>query len=145
MNHPIAYASIAIVAGMGIPLMAALNGKLGSLIGVQAAAASLFVVGLVASVAIAAVAGMPSNEQIAQVKPHYFLGGLLVAFYIFTISWAGPRFGVGNAVFCVLLGQLISAALVDHYGLVGSETPITLQRILGIAVMAVGLALALKR
>ena len=43
------------------------------------------------------------------------------------------------AVFFVLLGQLISAAAIDHFGLFGAQvSPITLMRALGISVMAAG-------
>jgi transporter family-2 protein len=39
----------------------------------------------------------------------------------------------------VLLGQLISAALIDHFGLFGARvSPLSLTRTTGIAVMALG-------
>jgi transporter family-2 protein len=45
-------------------------------------------------------------------------------------------------VFFVLLGQLISAALIDHFGMFGAvHTPLTLTRAAGIAVMAGGVFL----
>jgi transporter family-2 protein len=70
---------------------------------------------------------------------HLFLAGLLVAFYVLSVTWIAPRFGVGNAVFFVLLGQLISAAAIDHFGLFGARiSPLTLTRATGIAVMAIG-------
>ena len=50
-----------------------------------------------------------------------------------------PRFGVGNAVFFVLLGQLISAAAIDHFGLFGAQiSPLSLTRAAGIGLMAAG-------
>jgi transporter family-2 protein len=49
-----------------------------------------------------------------------------VAFYVLTITWIAPTFGIGNAVFFVLLGQLVSAALIDHFGLFGAQvTPVS--------------------
>lgn len=76
--------------------------------------------------------------------PHLFLAGTLVAFYVLTITWvAPPTFGVGNAVFFVLIGQLISAALIDHFALFGAaQHPLTLARAGGIGgVMAAGVFL----
>jgi len=56
-----------------------------------------------------------------------------------SITAISPHFGVGNAVFFVLLGQLISAAAIDHFALFGAdESPVTLLRAAGIAVMALG-------
>jgi transporter family-2 protein len=49
-----------------------------------------------------------------------------VAFYVLSITWIAPTFGVGNAVFFVLLGQLVSAAMIDHFGLFGAQvTPVS--------------------
>jgi transporter family-2 protein len=36
------------------------------------------------------------------------------------MTWVAPKFGVGNAICMVLLGQLISMAIIDHYGLLGA-------------------------
>ena len=74
-----------------------------------------------------------------------YLGAFLVVFYILSITWAGPRIGIGNAVFFVLLGQLVAAAVIDHYGLWGAiQSELTLRRALGIVVMAIGVYLARK-
>ena len=54
-------------------------------------------------------------------QPKYLLlGGFLVAFYVLSVTWIAPRFGVGNAVFCVLLGQMLAASVIDHFGLFGA-------------------------
>jgi bacterial/archaeal transporter family-2 protein len=64
-------------------------------------------------------------------------------FYALSITYFAPRIGVGNAVFFVLLGQLVAAAAIDHYGLLGAaQFPLTPRRALGVAVMAVGVWLA---
>ena len=61
-------------------------------------------------------------------------------FYILSITTIAPRFGVGNAIFFVLLGQLISAAVIDHLALFGSSgSPFTMTRAFGLGFMAVGI------
>jgi uncharacterized membrane protein YdcZ (DUF606 family) len=63
----------------------------------------------------------------------------LIAFYVLSITFIAPKFGVGNAVFCVLLGQLVSAAAIDHFALFGAaQNSLNLVRSSGIAVMALG-------
>jgi transporter family-2 protein len=53
-----------------------------------------------------------------------------------------PRVGVGNAIFCGLLGQRVSAATIDHFGLMGAAAkPLDGLRLLGLALMAAGVAL----
>ena len=139
------YALVMLFAGMGIPLLAALNAQLGVRLGSPAAAAVvLFVVAFLAALATLAVTAGPAALATVPAQPrHLFLAGLLVAFYVLSITWIAPRFGVGNAVFFVLLGQLASAAIIDHFGLFGAVVkPLGLMRAAGIAAMAAGVMLA---
>ncbi|SDC35551.1 DMT family transporter [Ruegeria marina] len=135
------YAALMLIAGIGIPVLAALNAALGRIIG------SPTVAGVVLfAVAFGAAAGLmfvfPGPQALGKLggaPRHLFLGGLLVAFYVLSITHVAPHFGVGNAVFFVLLGQLISAAAIDHFGLFGAQiSPLGLTRAGGIALMAAG-------
>jgi bacterial/archaeal transporter family-2 protein len=138
-----AQALVMFAAGLGIPLLAALNARHGANIGSPAAAATvLFVVAFLAAGATLMLTGPSALRALPGQPAHLFLGGLLVAFYVLSITWIAPTFGVGNAVFLVLLGQLVSAALIDHFGLFGAQVqPVSQLRLAGIAVMAVGVAL----
>lgn len=129
--------------GVGIPIMAALNAGLGARIGSPwVATVILLVVGALAAAAVLALVGVPSNLTF-KAPPQFFLAGLLVAFYVLSVTWAAPRIGVGNAIFFVLIGQLASAATIDHFALFGAaQTPITGRRWLGIGCMALGVYLA---
>jgi transporter family-2 protein len=70
---------------------------------------------------------------------HLFLAGVLIAFYVISITFVAPRFGVGNAVFFVLLGQMISAAAIDSFGLFGAQpNALTATRAAGLACMVFG-------
>ncbi len=138
------FAVVMLAAGIGIPILAALNAALGARIGSPAAAATvLFVVAFVAALAtMVATSGPRALATLPSQPAHLFAAGLLIAFYVLSITWVAPQFGVGNAVFFVLLGQLISAALIDHFGLFGAQqSALTATRAAGIAVMAAGVAL----
>jgi transporter family-2 protein len=134
------YALVMLLAGVGIPLLAALNAGLGQHLGApQAAAVVLFCVALVLCLGVWGLSGAPGLARMASAPKHLFLGGFFVAFYVLSVTFIAPRMGVGNAVFLVLLGQLVSAAAIDHFGLFGSKvSPLTLTRATGIAVMALG-------
>ena len=134
------YALIMLAAGIGIPILAALNAALGQRIGSPAVAAfCLFLVALSATAAVVALTGGGAFRALSAQPKHLFLGGLLVAFYVLSITWIAPRFGVGNAVFFVLLGQLAAAAAIDHFGLFGAKVmPLSPTRAAGIALMAAG-------
>lgn len=138
------YAAVMLAAGIGIPILAALNAQLGSRIGSPAAAATiLFVVAFCGALLTMLLTSgtVPLSAAPAQPK-HLFLAGLLVAFYVLSITWVAPKFGIGNAVFFVLLGQLISAAIIDHFGLMSAlPKPLNPTRAAGIALMAIGVLL----
>ena len=97
---------IMLAAGIGIPVLAALNAALGRFIGSPAvAAAVLFVVAFACAAIVAALTNPMAVSKLAAAPKHLFLGGTLVAFYVLSITWIAPTMGVGNAVFFVLLGQ----------------------------------------
>ena len=135
------YATTMLAAGIGIPVLAALNAALGQRLGAPVAASViLFLVALFAAIAMLVLTGTaPALAKAASAPKHLYLAGLLVAFYVLSITYVAPHFGVGNAVFFVLLGQLISAAAIDHFGLFGAQvSPLSLTRAGGIGLMAAG-------
>ena len=143
MSPNVVYAATMFAAGIGVPMLAALNAALGTRIGSPAAAALvLFLVALAATSLVTLATGPQALKAIPAQPKHLFLAGVLVAFYVLSITYIAPHFGVGNAVFFVLLGQLVAAAAIDHFGLFGARvTPLSLSRASGIALMAAGLAL----
>jgi transporter family-2 protein len=75
-----------------------------------------------------------------------WLGGLMGAFVVLTITFAGPRLGTTATVDVFLVGQFAAAAVVDRYGLLGVDRiPVTWARVLGLALLAVGAAFTLKK
>jgi transporter family-2 protein len=138
-------AALMFVAGIGIPLMATLNAGLGrQLVSPGAATFILYGVGLLLAFGVMLISGgFPAVEKFKGIGPQFYMGAVFVVFYIISITWAGPKIGIGNAIFFVLLGQLVAAAAIDHYGLWGAvQSSITGRRMLGIAFMALGVYLA---
>lgn len=145
-NSFLAYALVMLLAGLGIPVMAALNGTLGTRLQNPALATTiLFVVGCALSIAYLFASGN-APKVLPRAPWHLFLGGVFVLFYALSVTWIAPRFGVGNAISFVLLGQLASMAAIDHYALLGApRNPIDTGRLAGLVFMAVGVFLAVRR
>ena len=133
-----------LLAGIGIPVLAALNARLGGHLGSPVAAAViLFCVALSAAVIVLFSTDARPIARAVTAPKYLFLAGLFVAFYILSITFVAPVIGVGKAVFFVLIGQLISAAVEDHVGLFGARiSPLPLSRAGGIVLMAAGVWLA---
>jgi bacterial/archaeal transporter family-2 protein len=137
-------AGIMLAAGVGIPILAAINAQLGARIGAPMAAGVIGLsVALLFAAAAVVVTGQGRALALVAGQPLWLLaGGAFMAFYLLSITWIAPRFGVGNAVFCVLLGQMMAAAVIDHFGLFGARVvSMNMQRLAGLLTMAIGLVL----
>lgn len=147
MNNTLIYSLVMLVAGLGIPVMAALNGGLGVKLESPALAATvLFCVGLaVAVVYLLSTEGIPTQLYLPATPWYFYLGGFFVMFYILSITWIAPHFGVSNAVSFVLLGQLIAMSVIDHYGWLGAtQYTLSYKRVIGLILMAVGVFMVLS-
>jgi len=148
MNNTLIYSFIMIAAGLGIPIMAALNGGLATKIQSPALAATILLsVGLFFAVTYLVITdGVPSTLYHKGTPWFFYFGGFFVIFYVLSITWVAPRFGVSNAISFVLLGQLIAMSLIDHFGLIGvQQHTLSIQRITGLTLMAAGVFMVLNK
>ena len=139
-------AAMMFAAGLGIPVFAALNAGLGQQLGGPVAATAVtFAIGFVIATAMLVFTGFPAASTFTFERPWLWIGAVVMLFYATSVAYSAPRIGLGNAIFFVLLGQIVAAAIIDHFGLLGSiQSAITPKRALGVAVMAFGLYLARK-
>src|SRR5215468_8123388 len=103
---------LAFVAGALIPVQAASNAALSRVIhgNVPFAAMTLFVVAAVATALAIAVLGqgLPALAELREAPWWSYSGGLIVAFYVFTITFLSPRLGVGTAIALIVTGQVLA-------------------------------------
>lgn len=123
--------------------MAAANANLGRSLGSTfLAVAILCVVASLIAFGMLLLNAPGEAERIWPTNIAYYTAGLLFVLYIGSITYASPRIGLGNAIFLVLVGQLISAAIIDHFGWFGTtQSPITERRFIGLSIMAAGIYL----
>jgi len=136
-----------LLAGLGIPTMAALSGNLGARLGSPALAAIiLLLVGLlITTLYLFIIEGVPTGLSNASTPWYLYLAGAFFVFYILGITWVAPKFGISNAISFVLLGQLIAMTVIDHFALFGAhQVTIDLKRTLGLVFMAIGVFLVIK-
>jgi transporter family-2 protein len=137
------YALWAVAAGALIPVMAVLNARLGRALQEPFhAPVILFSVGLVAMVIVSLVftGGLPDVLKLKSAQPIDLMGGLIVAFYVLSVTILAPRFGVGNVILFAMVAQIVCSALIDHFGLLGAMVrEISLVRLVGLALLLAGL------
>lgn len=138
MQH-ISLFTLSFVAGLGIPMMAALNASMSERLGSPFRAALILLLSAIAGSIFFAGGGNLMTSLKSSLRPIDFLAGLLLVVYLASAAVAAPRIGVGNFVLMVLVGQLCMAALVDQTGLVGMPvTPLAPVRIAGLGIVIVG-------
>lgn len=139
-------AAMMFAAGIGIPIFAAFNAGLSKQLGGPiVATAAAFAVGLAIALALLAITALPQRSAVHFEVPYLWFGAVFILFYGVSVTFAAPKIGLGNAIFFVLLGQIVAAAAIDHFGWLGAiQSSLTPRRLLGIAVMAFGLYLARK-
>ena len=135
------YALVMLIAGICVPVLAVLNAGLGKELGsAPAACVILSLVALVTSTVILLATGPQAIVNTFSSSKHLFFGGVLFIVYILSITFIAPKFGLGNAIFFILLGQILSAAIIDHFGLFGAiSQSLSYQRITGIFIMVLGI------
>jgi transporter family-2 protein len=75
-----------------------------------------------------------------------FSGGLLGVFVVFVALFTVKEIGAANMFVLIVAGQLLTALLMDHFGLLGMKgNPVSLQKLLGILLVVVGAFLVNKK
>jgi transporter family-2 protein len=71
--------------------------------------------------------------------------GVLGLVIVAAIGYTVPRLGLSKAFTLILASQFLTAALLDHFGLLGAVMrPLDLSRLLGFAVLILGVWLIMK-
>jgi transporter family-2 protein len=111
------------------------------------ASAVSFVIGLLALVGFATVTGSrASTATLGQMPAWAWMGGLLGAVYVASVTILGPRLGGMTMVALVIAGQLLLALAVDQFGILGyPQIAVTPTRLLGAALLLTGALLVMQR
>ncbi|HLM37789.1 MAG TPA: DMT family transporter [Gaiellaceae bacterium] len=138
----------AVIAGVAGSVQVAVMAKLGDRVGVFGALAWAAAITALLALALLLVAKQSLSPFVEAARQPVWLwsGAVMSVIIVLAITVAGPRIGVIATVSVLLAGQFAAGAAIDHYGLLGVErAPISWVRIFGIALLAVGAVLTLKR
>ncbi len=134
-------------AGCLVGMQAPINSRLGRTIGGLQAASVSFMVGTVALVSITFLlrGGFGSLGSIGRVPWWALLGGLLGAVYVFVALESVQTLGASGLTAVVIAGQVAISVVIDRFGLLGiARSPISVERIVGLALLVAGVALVVR-
>jgi bacterial/archaeal transporter family-2 protein len=135
-------------AGILVGMQAPINARLGRAVGSIQAASLSFIVGTVALVTISVVSsgGLGTFSDLSRPPWWAFVGGLLGATYVTVAILTVRTLGASGLTAAVITGQLAVSVAIDRFGLLGiARQPIGLQRIVGLVLLVIGVALVVRR
>jgi bacterial/archaeal transporter family-2 protein len=134
-------------AGGLVAMQAPINSGLGKTIGSLPAASFSFAIGLVALVGITLVSGEGFGRlgDVGGLSWYYLIGGLLGAVYVTTVLISVRTLGAGGVTAATIAGQLTLSVVLDQLGVLGlAQREITPARVVGVALLAVGVVLVVR-
>lgn len=131
---------LSIAAGMAMSIQGVMNTRLGEGIGNAEANAFVQATALVMSLIVLVFRHQGSFTQLGQVSRLYWLGGVLGIVITLTVMLGIKCLGTTLAISVILIAQLLVAALIDAFGLMGSEkTAFGWNKYVGLAMMTGGM------
>ena len=144
--------SLAVFLGIGagclVGMQAPINSRLGKTIGTLPAASFSFIVGTAALVLITVIVqgGLGALGGVGRAPWWALVGGLLGAIYVATALVAVRTLGAAGLTAVVIFGQLGVSVVIDRFGLLGiARHPVGAQRVIGLVLLALGVALVVRR
>ena len=123
-------------------------GRFGERIGTVEALAWATLLSVVIAMAVLLVArrGTGGLSDAWAAPKWMWAGAALGTFIVFSITVVSPRIGTTAKIALLVAGQLAMGTAIDRFGLFGFEQiALSWPRVLGIALLAVGAVLTLKR
>jgi len=140
-------AVLVVAAGAAVGAQAPVNATLGRSVGTVQAAAISFAVGLtiLCGIVVAFGGGFGGLRAVGDVPWWGFLGGAFGA-AIVSVSIIGVRtLGATGVTAAVVAGQLTASVAIDALGLFGVERhPVSVQRVFGVVLLALGVLLVVR-
>ncbi len=142
------YLILGLGAGAMVAVQAAVNARLRQAVAspFQAALVS-FLVGTLALAAIVAVSARSwEGTSLSRLPWWAWTGGMLGAGYITAAVILAPRVGSLALIAMLIAGQILTALVLDHFGLLAlPRVPVSPARLAGAALLLAGLFLILRR
>ncbi len=131
-----------IIAGISMSLQGVFNTRLSEKIGLWETNILVQGIGFAITLVILFFAGNGNFKNLSNSNKLYLLGAPLGVLIIFTVMLGIENLGPTYSISAILIAQLISAGLIDAFGLFGSDKiKFNSNELIGIAFMIAGIVL----
>ncbi len=134
---------VVLVAGLGLAAQPPTNAALARVSGsVVLATLVSFVIGSAVLFAVWLAFDRTSPTALRGAPAWAWLGGLYGAAFVTAVAFAAPRLGLATTVTVAIATQVATALLLDHIGGLGLKAdPVTLPKLVGVALMLAGVVI----
>ncbi|UCF62345.1 MAG: DMT family transporter [Anaerolineaceae bacterium] len=127
------------IAGGMIAIQSLLNATLGQRLGNLGSVLVLTIISIIALAVLILV--FPNTADLRKLPSfsewYLYVGGVLGVAILAAPIFLVPRIGTSSTLVAIVLGQMVMALLIDHFGIfVSPKIEVTLTRVLGIALGA---------
>ncbi len=139
---------IAFLAGIAMAVQGSINAALGKIIGLLETTFIVHIVGTVIIVLSLYVFGLGRGNlgRLPAVPWYLYFGGLFGVLIIYGVVSSIPRLGVATATTAIIVGQVGTALVIDHFGFFGLEqVHFTWLKAVGVTLLAIGARLMLMK
>lgn len=134
---------VAILSGILMSLQGVFNTEVTKQSSLWTTAAFVHLTGLLVCVLAWLLTDRSSPEKLLAVRPLYLLaGGVIGAFITYTVVVSMGKMGPALAVMFIVTAQLVSAYLIEVFGLFGTEKqPLEARKLVGMGIVIAGIVL----
>jgi len=138
---------LALVSGVLMAVQGSVNTALSKVVGLWEATFVVHAVGTLVLLAVLFLLKMGRGDLggLPQAPWYSYLGGVISVFIIYLVAASIPRVGVANATTAIIVGQVMTAVVIDHVGGFGlQKVACGWNQVAGLALLAIGARLLLK-
>jgi bacterial/archaeal transporter family-2 protein len=142
MNGYLASILLAFFAGLLGALQGSINAQIGKISGPYSMIIGVSLVQVFVAAGILLRGGLTTLTSIA--SPWMIIPGVLGVVMMFSVSTSISSVGTLTVFVLVIAGQILSSALIDHFGLFGTTRPLTVQKVCSILIIMAGVLSLVK-
>ncbi len=138
---------LALVSGVLMAVQGSVNAALSKAVGLWEATFVVHATGTFVLLVVLFLLKMGRGDlaNLSQAPWYSYLGGIISVFIIYLVAASIPSVGVANATTAIIVGQVLTAVIIDHFGIFGLEKiPCSWPQLAGLALLAVGARLLFK-
>lgn len=138
---------LALISGVLMAVQGSLNTALSKFVGMLEAIFVVHITGTLLLLILLFVVRMGKGDLYAlpQAPWYTYLGGIIGVAIVYLVVASIPSLGVANATTAIIVGQVLTAVIIDHFGGFGLERiPCDWTQVAGLVLLAIGAKLLLN-